>query len=80
MLLTVCAVGLQLAGAHRRLQFVGQRSEDLVELLVALTLAALGTSAAPQETQLELRAEDLQQFWSRLETCKGNQEGISFGP
>ena len=39
--------GSQLAGADGRLQFVGEGSEDLVELLIALGLAAAGTLAAP---------------------------------
>lgn len=65
--------GLQLAEAHRRLQLVGQGSEDLVELLVALGLAALGPTAAPEQPQLELSAEDLQQLRSALETCREGQ-------
>lgn len=64
------AGGLQLTEAHRWLQFVGQGGEDLVELLVALGLAALGPAAAPEQPQLELGAEDLQQLRSALETCR----------
>lgn len=49
---------------------MGQGGEDLVELLVALGLAALGPTAAPEQPQLELGAEDLQQLRSGLETCR----------
>lgn len=62
--------GLQLAEAHRWLQLVGQGGEDLVELLIALGLAALSPTAAPQQPQLELSAEDLQQLRSALETWR----------
>lgn len=62
--------GLQLAEAHCWLQLVGQGCKDLVELLVALGLAALSPTAAPEQPQLKLRAEDLQQLRSALETCK----------
>lgn len=65
-----CWGGLQLAEAHCRLQLVGQGSKDLVELLVAFSLAALSPTAAPEQPQLELGAEDLQQFRSALETCR----------
>ena len=40
--------GSQLAGAHSRLQFVGQGGEDLLELLIAPGLAAAGSLTAPQ--------------------------------
>lgn len=56
--------------AHRRLQLVRESREDLVELLVALRLAALGATAAPQETHLELGLEDLVYFCSLLESCR----------
>ena len=40
--------GSQLAGADSRLQFVGEGSEDLVELLIAAGLAAAGRPRTPQ--------------------------------
>lgn len=49
---------------------MGQCREDFVELLVALTLAAFGTTGAPKQTQLELGAEDLEKLRSGLEACK----------
>lgn len=61
---------LQLTEAHCRLQLVGQGGEDLVKLLVAFGLAALSPTAAPEQPQLELGAEDLQQLRSALETCR----------
>lgn len=47
-----------------------QGSEDLVKLLVALRLAALGAAAAPQQTHLELGLEDLADFCSLLQACR----------
>lgn len=47
--------------------------EDLVEFLVALQLAALGTAAAPQQTHLELRLEDLKDVGLYLEPCDGGR-------
>lgn len=70
--------GLQLTEAHCWFQLVGQGSEDLVKLLVALSLAALGPAAAPEQPQLELGAEDLQQLRSALETCR-ERESQSHG-
>lgn len=52
---------------------MGQGCEDLVKLLIALNLAALRTPAAPQQAQLELSAEDLQELGLALEACKGNK-------
>lgn len=66
---------LQLAEVHCGLQLVGQGGEDLVELLIALSLAALGPTAAPEQPQLELGAEDLQQLRSALEPC-GEGESV----
>lgn len=71
--------GLQLAEAHRWLQLVGQGSEDLVKLLVALSLAALSPTAAPEQSQLELGAEDFQQLRSALETCKRESQFPGMG-
>lgn len=65
--------GLQLTEAYRRLQLVGQGGEDFVELLVALGLAAFSPTAAPEQPQLELGAEYLQQLRSALETCREGQ-------
>ena len=71
--------GLQLAEAHCWLQLVRQGSEDLVELLVALSLAALSPTAAPEQSQLELSAEDFQQLRSALETCKRESQFPGMG-
>lgn len=51
-----------------------QGGEDLVKLLVALRLAALGAAAAPQQTHLELGLEDLVDFCSLLQACGRKQE------
>ena len=67
--------GSQLAGADSRLQFVGQGSEDLVELLIAPGLVAAGALAAPEEAHLELSAEHLQELWPGLEPCKAGHRG-----
>lgn len=73
---------LQLAEAHCWLQLVGQGSEDLVEFLVALSLAALSPTAAPEQSQLELGAEDFQQLCFTLETCKRESQfpGMGWDP
>lgn len=55
-----------------------QGGEDLVELLVALRLAALGAAAAPQETHLELCLEDLVNFGALLESWRGKERGGSY--
>lgn len=67
--------GSQLAGADSRLQFVGEGSEDLVELLIAAGLAAAGTLAAPEEAHLELSAEHLEELRPGLETCRVGHRG-----
>lgn len=63
-------VRLQLARTHCWLQFVGQGGEDLVELLVALALAAFGPPAPPQEPELKFGAKNLQKLRLWLEPCK----------
>lgn len=67
--------GSQLARADGRLQFVGQGSEDLVELLIAPGLAAAGALAAPEEAHLELGAEHLEELWPGLEPCRVGHRG-----
>ena len=52
-----------------------QGGEDLVELLVALRLAALGAAAAPQEAHLELRVEDFVNFGVLLESWRRKKGG-----
>lgn len=66
----------------RWLQFSGEGRENEVEFVVALGLVHGRPSAAPQQTQLEVRPEDLQQVRIRLEVCekrkgKPGQEGLS---
>lgn len=57
-----------------------QRGEDLVELLVALRLAALGAAAAPQQTHLELGLEDLVDFRSLVQACGRKREVTDMNP
>lgn len=56
-----------------------QGGEDLVKLLVALRLAALGATAAPQETHLELRLEDLVDFCPLLDSWMGEERRLLYG-
>ena len=63
----------------RRLQFSGQGRENEVELVVALRLVHRRPPAAPQQAQLEIRPEDLQQVFIRLEVCKEGKDKSGSG-
>lgn len=51
-----------------RLQFVGQDTQDLVKLVVALLPVGRRAALTPQQPQGELSAEGLQQLGNRLPT------------
>lgn len=70
--------GSQLAGADGRFQLVRQGGEDLVKLLIAPGLAAVGTLAAPEETHLELCTEHFQELWPGLEPCRSGGGGSTW--
>lgn len=58
------------ARSDRRLQLVGQGSQNLVKFAVPQGLFLLGSPAPPQQPHLKVSEEELRDLWPLLEACK----------